>query len=123
MELSSLSAEIILSHSHSVLGHLSLQGNPQPGGYLEFESQTYLVLERRHHYQLKSGRYQMHKIALYVQKFDAPADVSLVNGRWVIGDITCLYNARSELLRCAINPEGSCDRCIHRQPTQALNDA
>ncbi|MBW4516115.1 MAG: hypothetical protein KME11_12950 [Timaviella obliquedivisa GSE-PSE-MK23-08B] len=119
MELSSLSAEIIFSHSHSVLGHLSLQGNLQPGGYLEFEGQTYLVLERRHHYHLKAGRYQMSKVALYVQKFDAPADMSLVNGYWVIGDVTCLYNARSELLRCAINPEGSCDRCLHRQPIQS----
>ena len=116
MELSSLSTEIILSHSHSVLGHLSLQGNPQPGAYLEFEGQTYLVLERRHHHQLKSGRYQMQKITLYVQTFDAPADVSSVDGRWIIGDITCLYNARSELLRCAVNPQGSCDRCIHRLP-------
>ena len=123
MELSSLSAEIILSNSRSVLGHLSLQGNPQPGGYLEFEGQTYLVLERRHHYHLKSGRYQMDKIALYVQKFDAPADVSLLDGRWVIGDITCAYNARSELLRCAINPDGVCDRCIHYLPHQSLNDA
>jgi Family of unknown function (DUF6464) len=115
MELSSLSAEIILSQSHSVLGHLSLQVNPQPGGYLEYEGQTYLILERRHQYQLKSGRYQMRKIALYVQKFNAPLEMSLVDGRWVIGDITCLYNARSELLQCAINPQGSCDRCIHHQ--------
>ena len=119
MELNSLSAEIILSHSHSVLGYLSLQRNPQPGGYLEFEGQTYLALERRHHYKLKSGRYQMHKITLYVQKLDAPADVSLVDGRWLIGDVTCSYNARSELLRCAVNPEGSCDRCIHDQPIQS----
>ncbi len=116
MELNSLPIELILNEPSSSLGHLSLDWHPQPGTYLEFEGQTYLVLERRHRYLLKSGRYQLHKIALHVQKFDAPADVSLLDGRWVIGDITCLYNARSELLRCAVNPSGSCDRCIHHQP-------
>lgn len=115
MELDSLPAELILSEPLSSLGHLFLDWHPQPGAYLEFEGQTYVVLERRHRYLLKSGRYQLHKIALYVQEFDAPSDVSLLDGRWVIGDITCLYNARSELLRCAINPSGPCDRCIHHQ--------
>ena len=116
MELNSLSAELILSDPLFSLGYLSLDWHPEPGAYLEFGGQTYVVLERRHRYLLKSGRYQLHKIALYVQRFDAPADVSVLNGRWVIGDITCLYNARSEMLRCAINPSGSCDRCVHHQP-------
>jgi Family of unknown function (DUF6464) len=31
----------------------------------------------------------------------------------LIGDLTCAYNARSELLRCAVNPAGPCDRCGH----------
>ncbi|HEY9740614.1 MAG TPA: DUF6464 family protein [Coleofasciculaceae cyanobacterium] len=118
MELNSLPAEVILSHPRSTLGHLYLDWNPEPGAYLEVEGQTYMVLERRHRYLLRSGRYQLHKIALYVQKFDAPADVTLLDGRWVIGDITCSYNARSELLRCAINPSGPCDRCVHYQPLQ-----
>jgi Family of unknown function (DUF6464) len=30
-----------------------------------------------------------------------------------IGDITCEYNARSNYLRCAINPEGPCKDCLH----------
>jgi Family of unknown function (DUF6464) len=123
MDLSSLPAEIILSHSHSVLGHLSPdrspQDNSQPDGCIEFEGQMYLVLERRHHYQLKSGRYQMHKVTLYVQPFDAPADMHWVDGQWAIGDTSCLYNAQSQLLRCAINPAGDCDRCIHHQPLQS----
>jgi hypothetical protein len=120
MELNSLPAEVILSHPRSTLGHLYLDWNPQPGAYLEVEGQTYIVLERRHRYLLRSGHYQLHKIALYVQKFDAPADVSLLDGRWVIGDITCSYNARSELVRCAINPSGPCDRCVHYQPCESL---
>jgi hypothetical protein len=116
MKLNSLPAEVILSHSRFTLGHLYLDWNPQPGAYLEVEGQTYMVLERRHRYLLRSGRYQLHKIALYVQKCEIPADISLLDGRWVIGDITCSYNARSELVRCAINPSGLCDRCVHYQP-------
>ena len=116
MKLNSLPTEVILSHPRSTLSHLYLDWHPQPGAYLEVEGQTYVVLERRHRYQLRSGRYQLHKIALYVQQFDAPAECSLLDGRWVIGDITCSYNARSELLRCAINPSEPCDRCVHYQP-------
>lgn len=30
-----------------------------------------------------------------------------------IGDLTCEYNARSNYLRCAINPEGPCQCCAY----------
>ncbi|MGB7712881.1 MAG: DUF6464 family protein [Microcoleus sp.] len=30
-----------------------------------------------------------------------------------IGDLTCEYNARSNYLRCAINPDGPCKDCLH----------
>ena len=33
--------------------------------------------------------------------------------KYFIGDTTCANNARSPYLRCAINPEGPCDECIH----------
>jgi hypothetical protein len=115
MDLSSFSTDIILSESHAVLGQLSPQENPPIDGYVEFAGQTYLILERRHYYQLEAGRYQMHKIALYVQPFDAPADMNWVEGEWIIGDRNCRFNARSPLIRCAINPSGSCDRCQHWQ--------
>lgn len=113
MDLSSLRTEIILSHSHSTLGYQYLDWNLQPGGYLEIDGQPYLVLERKHRYLLKSGRYQLHQIALYVQQCSIPVERSLLNGQWLIGDITCLYNAHSEVLRCAVNPTGPCDRCPH----------
>jgi len=118
MELSSSLTEVILTHPYSTLGHLYLDGQPQPGTYLEVEGQTYLVLERKHRYLLKSGRYSLDKITLYVQKSHILTERSLLDGHWVIGDITCLYNARSELLRCAVNPNGSCDRCTHYQPLE-----
>ncbi|MBD0336228.1 MAG: hypothetical protein ICV62_12120 [Cyanobacteria bacterium Co-bin13] len=108
--------EIILSQPRSSLGSVYLDWNPQPGAYLEVAGQTYLVLERRHRYHLKAGRYELHQTTLYVQKSDLPEEKSLLDGQWVIGDITCLYNARSELLRCAVNPQGPCDRCAHYHP-------
>jgi Family of unknown function (DUF6464) len=108
--------EIILSPSCDRLGCHYLEDNPQPGTYVEVDGKTYLILERRHRYRLKAGRYQLHQVALYVQKNALPAERSLCNGLWVIGDLTCVYNARSEMLRCAVNPTGSCDRCGHYQP-------
>lgn len=111
MESESLPTEIILSHPHRVLDYVRLDWNPQPGSYLDVAGKTYAVLERRHRYQLKLGRYRLQKIALYVQKAERPAEKSLVEGRWVIGDATCRFNAHSELLRCAANPTGPCESC------------
>lgn len=34
----------------------------------------------------------------------------------LIGDPTCLYNARSSRLRCAVNPSGPCEGCNHYEP-------
>ena len=33
--------------------------------------------------------------------------------KYFIGDTTCINNAHSPYIRCAINPEGPCDECIH----------
>lgn len=107
----SLPTELILNHSNKVLGRLHLDWNPQPGAYLELEGQPYRVLERRHQYQLRDGRYRLHKIALFVQAATPPNEKTWVAGRWVIGDASCEYNARSELVRCAVNPDGPCEDC------------
>lgn len=34
-------------------------------------------------------------------------------GSGMIGDWSCVYNARSPLLRCAVNPAGPCSGCAH----------
>ncbi|MGF1497566.1 MAG: DUF6464 family protein [Elainellaceae cyanobacterium] len=119
MELKTLPTEIVLNHPRTSLGQRHLDWNPQPGAYLDVDGQTYTVLERRHRYFLKGGRYQLHKILLYVQKVETPVERTLWQGRWVMGDITCRYNARSEVLRCAVNPSGPCDRCTHYQPRES----
>jgi len=108
-----LPTEVILSHSLQTVGRLQLDWNPQPGALLDLEGKIYTVLERRHRYQFRAGRYHLHKIALYVQTAQHPTESTRYDGRWVVGDTTCRYNARSELLRCAINPNGPCDGCRH----------
>lgn len=111
MEPNCLSTEVILTHPRQSLGSVRLDWTPQPGNYLDLEGKTYAVLERRHRYQLKAGRYCLQKIALYVQSAKQPSERSLFEGRWVIGDANCRYNAHSEIIRCAVNPDGPCMNC------------
>ncbi|MCC0177869.1 hypothetical protein I4641_12865 [Waterburya agarophytonicola K14] len=33
--------------------------------------------------------------------------------KYFIGDTSCINNAQSPYIRCAINPEGPCDECSH----------
>jgi len=32
---------------------------------------------------------------------------------YFIGELSCRFNARSPYLRCAINPSGPCENCLH----------
>ena len=34
----------------------------------------------------------------------------------LIGDASCQYNARSALIRCAVNPSGPCQECPYYEP-------
>lgn len=40
---------------------------------------------------------------------------------YIIGDITCRFNACSSHLRCAINPFGPCQDCSYYEPKE-FND-
>ncbi len=106
-----LPTELILSKSNQLLRKVYLDWMPQPGNYLEVENKTYAILERHHHYQYKIGGYCLQRISLYVQESRKPNERSLIEGHWVIGDASCRYNAHSELIRCAVNPEGPCRGC------------
>jgi hypothetical protein len=116
MEQPDLPTEIRLTNPPGSLGQLYLDWMPQPGSCLEVEGQYYRVLERRHRYQLKTGRYHLHKIALYVQPAEPPREHSLVDGMWIVGDGSCRFNAHSELVRCAVNPLGPCQGCKSFEP-------
>ena len=61
----------------------------------------------------RGGHYQLSGVALMVKAQKQPADSRWWNDRWVIGDPSCRFNARSPLLRCAVLPEGPCERCSH----------
>jgi hypothetical protein len=43
-----------------------------------------------------------------------PADMTCIEGYgYVIGKVSCKYNARSPYIRCAVNPNGPCEGCRH----------
>ncbi|WP_287128610.1 DUF6464 family protein [Candidatus Cyanaurora vandensis] len=80
--------------------------------YVEWDGHLWAVLERSHAYNLKSGKYHLQRVALFVR----PVAVDLrdrhqVGDHWTIGDPTCRYNAHSELLRCVPHPHGPCVGC------------
>jgi hypothetical protein len=91
----------------------SLAEVPQPGRWLDLGQRSFLVLQRRHRYRLRNGRYELATVALQVKAQRQPADARWWHGRWVIGDPACRFNARSPLLRCAVQPAGPCERCAH----------
>jgi hypothetical protein len=37
---------------------------------------------------------------------------------YLVGDISCKYNARSGYVRCAVNPSGPCQGCRHYEPRE-----
>jgi hypothetical protein len=111
MQIESLPTEVIVTHPYSCLGSLMLDWTPQPGNYLDIEGECYTVLERHHRYQLRSGRYHLHQISLYVKSAPRPTEQTFIDGKWILGDANCVYNAHSELIRCAVNPEGPCSGC------------
>lgn len=110
-EITNLPTEVIISSPRQSLGRIYLDWMPQPGHFVNIEGQGYTVLERHHHYQYKIGGYYLDKISIYVQENTDTLDRVLIDGEWVIGDISCVYNARSTLLRCAVNPTGPCKGC------------
>lgn len=47
----------------------------------------------------------------------SPQDLRYVEGvGYVIGDLSCRYNAISSQLRCAVNPQGPCSECSSYEP-------
>lgn len=43
-----------------------------------------------------------------------PADMTCIEGYgYVIGKVSCKYNARSPYIRCTVNPSGPCQDCRH----------
>lgn len=106
-----LPTEIILTPTRQCIGKLHLDRRLQPGNYMEFEGKTYAILERHHFYQYRVGGYRFDKATLHVQESKIPEETTLIGDRYVIGNAACKFNARSEIMRCAVNPEGPCQGC------------
>src|SRR5919199_6584183 len=52
-----------------------------------------------------------------------PSDRYYLEGvGYLIGDITCQFNARSAYIRCAVNPSGPCEECPYYQPRTSRVD-
>ena len=68
---------------------------PHPGRLLESAGRSFLVLQRRHRYQLRNGEYQLASVALQVKPQRQPGDARWWHNQWVIGDPSCRYNART----------------------------
>ncbi len=111
--------ELRQAGSDRLLERLELEEVPQPGRWLVVDNRSFLVLQRHHRYQLRGGRYELSSVALQVKPQCQPADARWWQGRWVIGDPSCRFNARSPLLRCAVLPEGPCERCDHHSGRDA----
>jgi hypothetical protein len=108
--------ELRKAGSGQLLEQLELEEVPYPGRWLELGERSFLVLQRSHRYQLRNGRYELASVALQVKAERQPAEARWWQGRWVIGDPNCRFNARTPLLRCAVLPEGPCQRCSHFEP-------
>jgi hypothetical protein len=100
-------------HLISRLEVTGLSEVPFPGRWIHHAGDSYLVLQRRHRYRLRQGRYELVAVALQVKTEQQPAEARHWQGQWVIGDPSCRFNARSPLLRCAVLPEGPCACCAH----------
>ena len=108
-----MQVELRQAGSDRLLERLELEEIPQPGRWLLVGDRSFLVLQRHHRYHLRSGRYELSSVALQVKPQHRPSDARQWQGGWVIGDPSCRFNARSPLLRCAVLPEGPCERCSH----------
>lgn len=106
-----LPTEIILTPVHQCIGRLNLDRRLQPGNYMDFEGKTYAILERHHFYQYRVNGYHFDRATLHVQESLRPEETTQIGDRYIIGDANCRFNARSEIMRCAVNPEGPCKDC------------
>ncbi|MEL4897264.1 DUF6464 family protein [Crocosphaera sp. Alani8] len=120
MNQDSILTEVILSHNNKSLGKIKLDWNPKKGGSIELQGETYNILEYHNHYHYQVGGYQLQKISIYVQKILEIQEKTLVNGRWILGDFNCRFNANSEIVTCAVNPQGNCKNCQFFEPKQDI---
>ncbi|MGF1493437.1 MAG: DUF6464 family protein [Microcoleaceae cyanobacterium] len=69
--------------------------------------------------QLRTVGTSVHGIRQQLSTY--PPDTRYVEGvGFLIGDITCKYNACSSQMRCAVNPAGPCETCRDYEVRESL---
>ena len=63
---------------------------------------------QNHHHRIDNGDRLWHSEA---ERHSETDRYYLEGVGYLIGDISCEYNARCGYLRCAVNPSGPCDGC------------
>lgn len=116
-----LPTEIILTPARQCIARLNLDRHLQPGNYMEYQGKTYAILERHHFYQYRVGGYRFDKATLHVQESTRPEETTQIGDRHIIGNANCRFNARSEIMRCAVNPDGPCQGCRFFEPLTNRN--
>ena len=84
-------------------------------------SLAYLLIFRRakERWQMRLRRaqilttYQPQTRTRYNLNYDESYAITNQTTKYFIGDTTCINNARSPHIRCAINPSGPCEECSH----------
>jgi len=78
------------------------------------------VMRRANHQAQARLQLAIHSIANRgLSRLRLEPDQHYVEGiGYLIGDITCQFNARSSYIRCAVNPLGTCGDCPHYQPKE-----
>lgn len=69
------------------------------------------VEERRDRRRYVSTADAAHHRRAYKRINRDPEEQYIEGVGYIIGDITCIYNARSPYIRCAVNPGGLCQDC------------
>lgn len=75
---------------------------------------SYLITRRVRRYTQRRYDIALHASQRVSNPYLIAQDYRYVEGLgYIIGDLTCQFNARSPHLRCAINPSGPCKGCPH----------
>lgn len=107
-----LPAQVIRTDTAQCVGEVLTAPTQHSDSFVEVEGAIYAILERRHRYSLRSGKYRLDRISLYVKPAEGTrAEHQFFEGEWILGDPGCRFNAQSALIRCAPNPSGPCQGC------------
>jgi hypothetical protein len=79
MEMLTVPTEVRTLHPERTIGKIYLDWMPQPGNHIDVEGINYTVLERRHRYQFRIGKYNLFSVLVYVQIAPENLERSLVS--------------------------------------------